>query len=112
MADIKIRSEKDEALKALATTVRGLTADCEMQIIGVATTTTGTWTEIQNIGIFPVTIDVSECVVDGIADFPAANFQLEPGASLYGNWSSVGTINTWGVSGLDQYFIIGAVKTC
>ena len=67
-------------------------------------TTTGNFRSITNCSFVAVTIDVSETTVTDVENFPTSDFTMNPGATISGNFTSVGIINAFGVSILDHIF--------
>ena len=108
----KARTEKEQALKEVVDVAAAFNNKCKSKWIPVDSTVTGNFSSIQNVGIFNVTIDVSECVVTGVEDWPTSDFQLAPGAIIYGDFTSIGHDNTFGISGLDAFFALLAIKKC
>ena len=108
----KARTVKEEKLKQVLNSVKALTATCGMRFIPVDTTVTGNFSSIQNIGTLPVTIDVSECAVTGIDDWPEADFTLAGGVTMYGDFTSISIDNPFGISMLDPFFNLIAVEKC
>ena len=111
MAIQRERSNKEIALKKLLDTANELIDSCGITYCS-AGTTVGNFTSITNTGYTDLEIDVSETSVTGIDDFPGADFLMEPGTTIYGNFTSVGIINTYGISALDNIFSIFASNKC
>jgi hypothetical protein len=106
----KPRSEKEIALKKVLDAANDLINSCGTTLCQVGTTT-GNFTSITNCSFVDVTIDVSETTVTEVEDFPGSDFLMQPGTTISGNFTSVGIINTFGVSAVDNLFnLIGSNK--
>ena len=105
------RSEKEIALKKLLDVVNELIDSCGSTLCQVGTTT-GNFRSITNCSFVWVTIDVSETTVTGVEDFPTANFTMAPGTTISGNFTSVGVINSFGVSLIDNWWNLIASNKC
>ena len=109
----KPRDNEEIALRELADAAADLIdARCGTAWCVVGTALTGTFSSITNVSFVSVTIDVDETDVTGLEDWPAADFELEPGATLIGDFTKVTILNTFGVAGLDNLFNVFAAKKC
>mgnify|MGYP003113757889 CR=1 FL=1 len=108
----KARDEEEQALEELAKLTGDLINKCGLHWCEPGTPISGSFDRITNASSLPVGIDVSETTVTGVADFPASDFELAPGASITGNFTAVGIYNTFGLSALDPMFNVVASKKC
>ena len=105
------RSDKEIALKKVLDTANQLIDSCGSTLCQIGTTT-GNFRSITNCSFIDVTIDVSETTVTEVEDFPTGDFIMGPGTTISGNFTSLGVINTYGVSALDYLFNVIASNKC